>query len=107
VAALFTGYRFYRAFAGELPPPGSLSPQPDSEEAEELEMAVEEDEELAAGEGAEQQGGGAQAEPGGNGCLGVDNHRVDHLARVIVIDRHFAEQRLAGLKQQHPSAART
>ncbi|KAI3432341.1 hypothetical protein D9Q98_003899 [Chlorella vulgaris] len=83
VAALFTGYRFYCASAGELPPPGSLSPQPDSEEAEELEMAVEEDEELAAGEedeelemaveedeeraageGAEQQGGGAQAEPG-------------------------------------------
>ncbi|KAL4856618.1 Chlorophyll a-b binding protein [Chlorella vulgaris] len=40
VAALFTGYRFYCAAAGELPPPGSLSPQPDSEEAEELEMAV-------------------------------------------------------------------
>ncbi|KAL4856619.1 Chlorophyll a-b binding protein [Chlorella vulgaris] len=74
VAALFTGYRFYCASAGELPPPGSLNPQPDSEEAEELEMAVEEDEELemaveedeelAAGEEDEEQGGGAQAEPG-------------------------------------------
>ncbi|KAI3434543.1 hypothetical protein D9Q98_002616 [Chlorella vulgaris] len=76
VAALFTGYRFYCASAGELPPPGSLSPQPDSEEAEELEMAVEEDEELAEGEEDEELAAGEGAEPGGNGWLGVDTGRM-------------------------------